>query len=190
MQQVIILKENDPNRNHRHRSEQDMATSTGSQLAENIRQSIKELKELCEGVDESTASRANEGRWSPKEILSHLCGPERTGHMPLFQAYLVEENPTVNIDPENPFFSEKRARMTFTELFSEVEREYEGISKFAENLSGAQLDRKARVPQLKDTPLGEYPTLASFLGGLGGYHVQYHIDQMREVLQELTATAR
>ena len=53
-----------------------MATSTGVQLAQNIRQRTEELKKVCEGLDESTASRAPEGRWSPKEILSHLWGPE------------------------------------------------------------------------------------------------------------------
>jgi hypothetical protein len=52
-----------------------MATSTGIQLAQSIRRSIEELKRVCEGLEETTASRAPEGRWSPKEILSHLCGP-------------------------------------------------------------------------------------------------------------------
>lgn len=50
-----------------------MATATGNELARAIRQRIEELKEVCEGLDESEASRAPEKRWSPKEILSHLC---------------------------------------------------------------------------------------------------------------------
>ena len=53
-----------------------MATSTGNQLAQSIRQGMKALKEVCQGVDENTASRAPKGRWSPKEILSHLLGPK------------------------------------------------------------------------------------------------------------------
>ena len=58
-----------------------MATSTGNRLAQSIRQRIEELKKVCEGADESTASRAPARRWSPKEILSHLLGPEGFGHM-------------------------------------------------------------------------------------------------------------
>jgi len=51
-----------------------MATSTGNQLAQSIHQRIEELKKVCQGLDESTASRAPDGRWSPKEVLSHLWG--------------------------------------------------------------------------------------------------------------------
>ncbi|MDY0039440.1 MAG: hypothetical protein RBS57_03955 [Desulforhabdus sp.] len=166
----------------------DMATSTGPQLAQSIDQSIEDLKKACARVDEHIASSAPEGRWSPKEILSHLLGPEGSGMLPTLQAFLNQENPRIDIEPENPFYTGERVRMTFAQLLAEVEQEYGRMSKFASDLSGEQLDRKAHIPLLKGTPFGEYPTLEKWIGLLGGSeesHVQFHIKDMRETLQSL-----
>lgn len=163
-----------------------MATTAGNQLARDIRQNIQALRNVCQGMDEQTASRAPSGRWSPKEILSHLWGQEG-GYQALFKAFLDKETPTINIEVENPFFSEKRAAMRASQLLAAVEKEYEGMAEFALGVSEEQLARKARIPQLKETPLGEYPTLEAMLDGLGNYHLQSHTDHMREILQELAA---
>jgi hypothetical protein len=162
-----------------------MATSTGRQLARRIREEIAALQQVCEGVDEHTAARAPEGRWSPKEILSHLSGPEGSGHLPLLQAILDQDTPRLELAAEDPFFTENRARMTFAELLAQVQTEYEGIAAFADTLSAEQLDRQAHVPLLEDSPLGAYPTLEGLVGGLGSYHVHFHVKHLHEILEAL-----
>ncbi|GFO60106.1 hypothetical protein GMST_24310 [Geomonas silvestris] len=162
-----------------------MASSRGKQLAQEILQKMASLKEVCDGVDEATASRAPSGRWSPKEILSHLCGPEREGHLPIFKAFLKEETPTIDLRTEDPFFTETRAQTSFSQLVRECEQEYQGIARFATELSDEQLARTAYIPKLKDSPLGDYPTLDGLIAGVGEFHLQSHIDHLKEILAEL-----
>jgi hypothetical protein len=162
-----------------------MPSAEGARLSIVIRQKVEEMKVLCKGVDEESASRAPAGRWSPKEILSHLCGPEGVGFFPTIQTILEKNTPRLDIEAENPFFTENRNRMTMKELLSEFEREYSRIADVVEGLSEKQLGRKAHIPLLKDTPIGEYPTLAMWVQAIGGYHLGSHIDHMKEILQAI-----
>ncbi len=162
-----------------------MSELTGKELAEGIRQRVDELKKVCRGVDENTASRAPEGQWSPKQILSHLWGPDGNGPLPLFELFLSGETPTLDIDPANPFFSESRSGMTFSALLAEVEKSYDRIIVFAAGLTREQLDRKARIPKMKESQWGEYPTLESMISVLGEGHLHFHSKDMRETLQAL-----
>lgn len=164
-----------------------MATSRGNQLAQEIRQKVAALKQVCQGVDENLASRAPTDRWSPKQILSHLCGPEGEGHLPLLRTFVDSDTPMIDLDTENPFFTENRARMSFSELVAECEMNYERVANFAAELPEVQLARKAHIPKLKDSPLGEYPTLEGMISGLGEYHIQFHIDHLREILAALSS---
>jgi hypothetical protein len=164
-----------------------MATARGSQLAHEIMQKVAVLKQVCQDVDENLSSRSPAGRWSPKLILSHLCGPEGVGHLPILRAFLDSDTPLIDLDTENPFFTENRARMRFSELVAECEMNYQRIADFTAELTVEQLARKAHIPKLVDFPLGEYPTLAGMIAGLGEYHVQYHIDHLREILAALSS---
>jgi hypothetical protein len=164
-----------------------MATSRGNQLAEVILQKAAALKQVCQGVDENLASRAPTDRWSPKQILSHLCGPENAGHLPILRAFVDCDTPMIDLETENPFFTETRARMSFSDLVAECERNYQRVASFAAELTEEQLARKAHIPKLKDSPLGEYPTLDGMIYGLGEFHIQFHIDHLREILADLSS---
>ncbi len=165
-----------------------MATLRGNQLAQEIRQKVADLKLVCQGVDEKLASRAPEGRWSPKQILSHLCGPEHVGHLPILRAFIDNDTPVIDFDTENPFFTETRERMSFRELVAECEKNYQRVANFAAGLTDEQLARKAHIPKMKDSPLGEYQTLDQMISVLGELHVQFHIDHLNEILAALSSS--
>jgi hypothetical protein len=164
-----------------------MPTPEAVQLSEAIRRNAEDFKALCKGLDEETASRAPADRWSPKQIVSHLCGPEGVGYLPTMRAFVDADKPRLDLQAENPFYSENRARMTFQELLAEFDAEYNRIAEFTSALSEDQLSRTAHIPMLKESPLGEHPTLAQWIEGIGAYHLGMHIDHMREILQALGA---
>ncbi len=162
-----------------------MPTPEAAEFSELIRRNVAELKKTCQGLDEERASLAPSGRWSPKEIVSHLCGPEGTGLMPTFTAFVEKDVPRLDIEVENSFFSQNRAHMTFAELLTELEEEFGRISEFVESLSEEQFERKAYIPFLKETPLGEYPTLDVWTRVIVDEHLSSHVDHMKEILNEL-----
>jgi len=84
-----------------------------------------------------------------------------------------------------PFFTGKRTSMTLAELLSEFEGEYGRLAEVAEGLNLEQLERKAHIQILKETPLGEYPTLAGWISALSEYHLGSRIEHMKEVLKEM-----
>jgi hypothetical protein len=158
-----------------------MAGRKGEELAGLVRQKMEDFINLSKELNEETASRAPEGRWSPKQIVSHISGPDGIGYLPMLQGFLDQDTPRFDIEGENPYFTERRAQMTFAGLLAEFEKEYSRIADFAAGLSADQLKRKAHVPLLKETPLGEYPTLAEWIAALVDYHVGFHIDHLREI---------
>ena len=165
-----------------------MSSPDGVGLSKAIRQKVEELNRLCDGIDEATASRAptdQPDRWSPKQVISHLCGPEGAGITTAIRAFLEQDTPLLDMTPADPYFTDKRARMTFVGLMSEFKAEYGKMADLVAGLSAEQLARKAQIPMLKESPLGEYPTLATFAQGIAEHHIGFHIDHMRQILKAL-----
>ncbi len=162
-----------------------MPSRRGEQLSEIVMKNVDEMIKVCAAVDEVTASRAPGDRWSPKEIISHLCGPEGVGFVPVFKMFLDQDMPRLDLKPEDPFFTERRAAMSFRELLGEFRQEYVRLADFARELSEEDLLRKAHVPMLKETPLTEHPILEAFLSAMTDHHLVFHINHMKEILGAL-----
>lgn len=157
----------------------------GKELAQGIRNKMDEFEKLCAGIDEATASHAPQGRWSPKEIVSHLIGADGAGTMAAIKMFLEQNVPELDLVPEQTHFSGSRANLTFKQLLDRFDNEYRLMADLMGQLSSEQLSRTAHVPLLKASPMGEYPTLTAFVGGIAEYHLGFHIEHMREILQGL-----
>jgi hypothetical protein len=154
----------------------------GEALSQQLSAKVQEVKDAVSGMTEDQAAKPKaEGEWSAKQVLSHLCGDDDALSMYEFQRFLDEETPPLGIEPGR--YGDVRKDASVSELVSKIDSDYTEIGKFFAGLNDEQLARKAHVPFLKETPLGEYPTLGQWAGAIINFHLADHINQIRALRQ-------
>jgi hypothetical protein len=149
-------------------------------LASTLRQQMDELDAVVGGVDEDVASRrAADGSWSVKECLSHLHGADGDTFLDGVRRILDEGTPELNLEPGVTHFDASRQAMTVAQLASRVEAQYRAIANLVAGASAEELGRTAHIPLLAQTPFGDHPTLAQFVGVISGMHVAGHLEDLR-----------
>ena len=157
---------------------------SGPSLKQQLDQKVQEVKQAVSGLSEEEASKKRrEEEWSVKEVLSHLSGDGSSDAVSLLDRVIKEDTPQIDIHPGQSYY-EGRESLPLTELTSRVESTYGGMGAFLSGLSEEQLSRKAQVPLLKETPIGEYPTLGQLAGALINFHLNDHVQQLRNISQQ------
>lgn len=162
-----------------------MATTEGIRLITLLDSKVAAFTDVCAGITDTTASRAPEGHWTPKEIISHLSGPEGIGFLRGIRRFIDEDTPRIDIIPEQTFMTDRRAGLSFSALLKEFEEEHRRIADYIATLTDEQLARKAHIPMLKESPLGEYPTLSEWVQAIADYHLVFHTDHMKGILHNM-----
>lgn len=156
--------------------------STGNALSEQMAQKVSEIKQAVAGLNDARASQPQAaGEWSVKEVLSHLCGQTDALSMYEFERFLAEDTPDLGISPGQ--YGDIRKDIPLSELVAKVDSDYAAIGRFLAGLSDGQLSRKARVGFLKESPLGEYPTLGQWAGAVINFHLADHVNQIRTLTE-------
>ncbi len=160
-----------------------MVTPAG--LESQVQQKVLEIKQAVSGVGEEKAlKRPADGEWCIKEVLSHLTGEENAIMMYELNRFLQEDTPDLDLTPGVSAYDSKRAEAPTTELLSNVESQYSDLGKLLASLNEEQLGRKAHIPFLKESPIGEYPTLGQWAMGIINFHLADHVQQLRTLAQQ------
>jgi hypothetical protein len=150
-----------------------------------VEQRLGELDEALAGMDEAKAGqRSAEGEWCCKEILSHVMGDEGERYVASLRRFIDEDTPLIGVMVGLPYYTPARQAMSLAEMRAGVRRQYQEVADFLGGLSDEQISRKGRIPLLKDTPIGEYATLAQWVGALLNVHLPDHINQIRDACQK------
>jgi len=153
------------------------ATSLQAQMD----QKVQEIKEAVSGVsDEQASRRPASDVWCVKEVLSHLCG-EAASLPGRLDRFLQGDTPELGLERGDPYYGPERQGSSVSELLSRLEQQYTEIGRFLAGLNEEQLARKAHIEFLKETPLGEYPTLAQWASAIMTFHLNEHINQLRNL---------
>ena len=152
-------------------------------LQDQLATKVNEVVSLVEGLDDSAASKSpREGEWCAKEVLSHLIGPELGAWKGWVESIATEDTPTIDLTPGISYYEPRRS-FSVGELIEQFKTEYGALGDYFAGLSEDQLSRKAHVPLFKETPLGEYPTLDQFAGGIINFHMADHVQQLRSLCE-------
>ena len=164
-----------------------MAVAQASALQEGLRTKMDELAAGLKGISDADASRAPaQGEWSAKELLSHLAG-ENDDFIVWSRLIVENDTPDLNVVPSQTHLSPERQSMPVGELLSKVRRQYDEVGDFVAGLSEEQLNRKAHIALLKESPFGEYPTLAQWTQVIIDYHLAGHVASLPETRKQLGA---
>jgi hypothetical protein len=151
---------------------------TGEALSAQLAAKVSEVKDAVSGMSEEQAAKAKaDGEWSAKQVLSHLCGDSDALSMYEFQRFLDEDTPALGLTPGGN--GDVRKDAPVSELVAKIDSDYAVIGTFFAGLNDEQLARKAHIAFLKETPLGEYPTLGQWAGAVINFHLADHVNQLR-----------
>ena len=165
-----------------------MVSQAATSLGEGLEGKLRELGEALDGIgEEQAAQRPADAEWSCKEVLSHLMGDEGEREVDRLQRFLDEENPLIGVVVGLPYYTPERQAMSLPELRAGVWKRYEEMAAFVSGLSDEQLERGARIPLLKQTPIGEQATLAQWVGVITSFHLPAHIEQVKAARNALGA---
>jgi hypothetical protein len=157
---------------------------SGPTLQQQLDQKVQEIKQAVSSLSEEEASKKQgEEEWSVKEVLSHLSGDGSSDAVSLLDRVIKEDTPQLDIHPGQSYY-EGRESIPLAELTARVETTYSKMGAFLAGLNEEQLNRKAQVALLKETPIGEYPTLGQLAGALINFHLNDHVQQLQNLSQQ------
>jgi hypothetical protein len=148
---------------------------TTQSLQRQLEDKVQQIEDAVEHAGKAPAP----GEWSAREVLTHLAGAEAQTFYEGCQKFVAEDTPRLDITPGDAYMSDSRKEATIDELLAAVVGQYRELSKWVGSLSEADLARTAQLPAFKDTPLGEYPSLGLWIGGIINFHLPDHIQQLQ-----------
>jgi hypothetical protein len=143
---------------------------------------IARLRAIASGFTDGQAwQRADPESWCLAEVLSHLIGPEAEPALAGIARALVEDTPTLILQPADSYLTGGRLGLSPAMLLNQAADSLAAMASLGQTLSPQHRSRTVRIPWLAESPLGETPTIEQWLGGLLSAHLDDHLSQVEAI---------
>ena len=126
--------------------------------------------------------RADEpGEWTTREVLTHLLFEPGWSAVTLLKSFTERDLLVIEIEAGDPFMTPERRTMTLAQLVGALDAQRREVLAYLDELSEADLVRKARIPLFKTFMGTDEITLPVFAGALFEYHWNDHASQLAKI---------
>ncbi len=159
-----------------------MAGKTANELKTKWETSAGRIQRQLEGMDPYLERSDAPGEWTTREVLCHLLGEPGSNPVKGFQMFAERDLPTIDLSPGKTVVTEDRRKMTLKQFGEALQQRARAVFEYLDGLSDAELvQRKARIPLLKQFAGTEEIPLQMFLNALIDGHMNDHMGQLAKI---------
>ncbi len=159
-----------------------MASTMVSEIRAKSDGALAKLTRRLQGIEPYMERADAPGEWTTRQVLSHLLAEAGRDPVATLKRFSERDFPTLDLSIGKTSVAGDRATMTPKQFLDALDRQRQGVLRYLEGLSDAELtQRKARIPIFKqfmgteDIPLHMYATAVLDL------HLNQHGDQLAKI---------
>jgi hypothetical protein len=139
------------------------------------------LSRQLEGMEPHIDRPAAPGEWTTREVLCHLLFEPGFEPRAFLETFAHRDLPVVDIKPGDTHLTPERRNATLGELAASLDAQRRSIMAYLDELSDADLGRKARIPIFKDFMGTDEVPMPMFIGAMFDYHWNDHAGQIARI---------
>ena len=158
-----------------------MASATVTELKKKSEAASANLHRQLEGMEPYLERSDAPGEWTTRQVLCHLLFEEGWKPIPVLKGFATHNLPVIEIEPGLAEVTPARQKMTLKDFIDGLDSQRHEIFSYLENLSDADLQRKARIPLFKQFMGTDEITIPVYVGAMFDYHWNDHAGQIAKI---------
>ncbi len=139
------------------------------------------LKNQLEGMEPYMDRSDAPGQFTTREVLAHLLGEPGRKPTAFLERFAHHDLPASEVSPGQTQVTAERRAMTLQQFLDAIDAQRREVFAYLEGLSEADLDRKARIPFLKQALGTDEVPIPVYVGVIYDFHWNDHAGQLTKI---------